>query len=186
MKVRTESHSIDGIASREFTPLSSMTSKEVVPSILRKSDTGGDKTPSFSLKNLSVSVPSSKKSSPSLLVPFDKGSSLKSSFKKKIPKEEISILDQKFVHIITVKRNNDEDEENETMSVITFDDINNNKNPNDTVWRWATAHKNKINDSPPKRRRRHRRSNNNVDFTTEILPNLQDTIDTMVFVSKVM
>jgi hypothetical protein len=179
MKVRTDSHSIDGIASREFTPSYSMTSKEVVPSILKNSDTGGDKTPSFSFSKLSVSVPSSKKSSPSLLAPFDKGSSLKSSFKKKIPEEEISILDQKFVHIITVKRNNDEDEENETMSVITFDGIDNNTNANDIVWRWATAHKNKINDSPRKRRRCHRRSNNNVDFTTDILPNLQDTIDTI-------
>ena len=85
-----------------------------------------------------------------------------------------------------MKRNNSEDEENETMSVITFDGIgNNNKNnANDTAWRWATVHRNKINDSPPKRRRRHRRSNNNVDFTTEILPNLQETIDTTVFVSE--
>jgi hypothetical protein len=176
MKVRTDSHSIDGIASREFAPSYSMASKDVVPYILRRSDTEGEKPPSFSFKKLSVSIPSSKKSS-LLLAPFDKNPPLKSSLKKK-PKEEISILDQKFVHIITVKRNNDEVEEDETMSVITFDDIDNNTNANDIVWRWATVHKNKINDSPPKRRRRHRRSNN-MDFTTEILPNLQDTIDTI-------
>jgi len=162
--------SYDGIVSRDSL---------AVPFIKRLSDTDTEtgKVSLFSFDNLSkLSLCSSTFTSSSLLAPFDKDS-LTSSFKKK-PKEEISILDQKFVRFAMknekeeetaiIRTNNDDND-------IDDDDDDSHTNTNTTkhdsiLWRWVIVHKDKINDSPPKRRRRHHRRSNNMDFTAEILP----------------
>ena len=64
-----------------------------------------------------------------------------------------------------------------TIGVVVNNTINisntNNKDI-DFVWRWATVHKDKIQDTVPKRRKGHRRSSKiNTNFGTDILPNLQ-------------
>lgn len=71
----------------------------------------------------------------------------------------------------------DDDILNCTIGVVVNNTINisntNNKDI-DFVWRWATVHKDKIQDTVPKRRKGHRRSSKiNTNFGTDILPNLQ-------------
>ena len=56
----------------------------------------------------------------------------------------------------------------------TINISNTNNKDIDFVWRWATVHKDKIQDTVPKRRKGHRRSSKiNTNFGTDILPNLQ-------------